>query len=72
MKIKISFVLWFATMIYVEAQIPTGYYDSAQGLTGYQLKTALKNIIDNHTVYSYNDLYTIYENYRTQITIYEN
>lgn len=29
------------------SQAPSGYYDSAQGLTGYQLKTALKNIIDD-------------------------
>ena len=61
MKIKISLVLWFATLFQVAAQIPAGYYDSAQGLTGYQLKTALKDIIDNHTAYSYNELYTIYE-----------
>ena len=38
------------------AQIPNGYYDNAQGLTGDQLKSALHNIIDNHTEYSYNDL----------------
>ncbi|GLB52289.1 hypothetical protein NBRC110019_13280 [Neptunitalea chrysea] len=30
----------------VFAQIPTGYYDSANGLTGYALKTQLKKIID--------------------------
>jgi len=35
------------------AQIPTGYYDSVQGLTGTQLKAALHNIIDNHTTYEY-------------------
>jgi endonuclease I len=38
------------------AQIPTGYYDSAEGLQGYELKTALKEIIDNQTVLSYNSL----------------
>ncbi len=44
-------------------QIPAGYYDNAQGLTGYQLKTALKTIITNgYHSYSYNDLYTIYQN----------
>ncbi len=52
-------------------QIPAGYYDSAQGLTGYQLKTALSQIIDNHTVYSYNDLYDIYEDSDTD-NYYEN
>ncbi|WP_281766027.1 endonuclease [Neptunitalea lumnitzerae] len=29
------------------AQIPTGYYDTATGLTGYTLKTQLKKIIDD-------------------------
>ncbi|MEZ5195612.1 MAG: endonuclease [Bacteroidales bacterium] len=38
------------------SQIPPGYYDSAEGLTGQSLKTALHNIIDDHTEYSYNDL----------------
>lgn len=34
-------------------QIPTGYYDPANGLTGDQLKAALHNIIDGHTTYPY-------------------
>lgn len=38
------------------AQIPPGYYEDAEGLKGEALKTALHNIIDNHTEYSYNDL----------------
>ena len=29
------------------AQVPQGYYNNAQGLTGFQLKTALKTIIDD-------------------------
>ena len=37
-------------------QIPAGYYDSAAGLTGDQLKSALHNIIDNHTEKSYGDV----------------
>jgi endonuclease I len=40
------------------AQIPAGYYDSAAGLTGEELKTALHNIIDNHTTYPYTDAST--------------
>jgi len=71
MKIKISLVLWLASIVNVAAQIPAGYYDSAQGLTGYQLKTALKDIIDNHTAYSYDDLYDIYETTDTDY-YYEN
>jgi endonuclease I len=35
------------------SQIPPGYYDDAIGLTGEQLKTALHNIIKNHTEYPY-------------------
>ncbi len=37
------------------AQIPDGYYDSAEGLTGDELKAALHDIIDNHTTYPYTD-----------------
>lgn len=40
----------------IYAQIPSGYYDNAQGLTGNELKSALHNIIDNHQEYSYNNL----------------
>lgn len=35
------------------AQIPTGYYDSAKGLTGDDLKSALHNTIKGHTEYPY-------------------
>ncbi|MBF4986220.1 endonuclease, partial [Nonlabens mediterrranea] len=42
-------------------QIPAGYYNSANGLTGYSLKTELKNIITTgHTPQSYDALYTLY------------
>ena len=44
------------------AQIPNGYYDAAQGLSGYQLKTALKSIISNgHQDHGYDALYTAYQ-----------
>jgi endonuclease I len=43
------------------SQIPSNYYDSANGLTGYSLKTELKNIISNgHTDQGYDALYTAY------------
>ena len=42
------------------AQIPVGYYNSAQGLTGNPLKIALHNIIKNHTQLSYNGLWNAY------------
>jgi len=50
----ISFSFVFITGLF--SQIPPGYYDSAEGLQGTQLKSALHNIIDDHDEYSYNDL----------------
>jgi len=38
-------------------QIPTGYYDDAQGLTGLPLKQALHDIIDGHNAQSYSSLW---------------
>lgn len=39
-------------------QIPANYYDSADGLTGFALKTELRNIIANgHTARTYDQLY---------------
>ncbi|WP_420315846.1 endonuclease [Ekhidna sp.] len=35
------------------AQIPAGYYDTAQGKNGAELKTALYNVIKGHTEYPY-------------------
>lgn len=43
------------------AQIPSGYYDSAEGLEDDALRQALHNIIDGHTVVSYGDLWDVYE-----------
>ena len=40
----------------LQAQIPDGYYDDAEGLSGDELKSALHNIIKNHQEFSYNDL----------------
>ena len=36
-------------------QIPSGYYDPADGLSGEALKAALHDIIDDHTELSYNN-----------------
>ena len=38
------------------AQIPDGYYASAEGKTGLELRKALHNIIKNHTVRGYSSL----------------
>jgi endonuclease I/PKD repeat protein len=42
---------------FLTADIPDGYYDSAQGLSGDALKSALNNIIDGHNELSYSDLW---------------
>ncbi|MFN5417715.1 MAG: endonuclease [Flavobacteriia bacterium] len=60
MKNILALIFILPTIIF--AQIPTGYYNSAQGLTGDALKIALHNIIDNHTVVSYNGLWNCYSN----------
>lgn len=44
------------------AQAPAGYYNSANGLSGASLKTALSNIITNgHQDKGYNGLWTAYK-----------
>jgi endonuclease I len=42
------------------SQIPAGYYNDAIGLSGEPLKIALHSIIDNHTVISYNALWSAF------------
>ncbi len=67
------FTLLFSVFLitYGFSQAPQGYYSNAQGLTGFQLKTALKNIIDDvddnngqafHNPLQYSDLWTAYAN----------
>lgn len=59
-KLFLSFfisIIAFSTL----AQIPNGYYDDAQGLSGEQLKTALFNIIDDHNVESYGSIWIHFE-----------
>jgi len=51
-----TFVLFLFSSLSVFAQIPTGYYNTANGLTGTQLQQALHDIIDDHIEYSYDDL----------------
>jgi len=52
MKKLFTLVMVMATII-CYADIPDGYYDSTEGLQGEELKTALYNIIKNHTDYPY-------------------
>jgi len=53
------FVLAF-TLLPVLAQIPAGYYSTADGKSGAELKTALYNIIKGHTDRGYDGLYVTY------------
>lgn len=60
-RILLSFLLIFA-FSNAFAQIPTGYYNGAAGLTGAPLKSALKTIITNgHVDHGYNGLWTGYQ-----------
>ena len=56
--ISILFFTLISTFCF--AQIPTGYYNSAQGLSGNNLKVALHNIIKNHTQITYAGLWTAF------------
>jgi len=47
---------------WLSGQIPTGYYNTATGLTGAPLKSALYNIIKGHTALSYTALWTAFQN----------
>jgi endonuclease I len=61
MKFKnLRYPLLIALIIttHLSAQPPTGYYDNAGGLSGASLKTALHNIIKDHTVITYNSIWT--------------
>ena len=54
-------IVGFLLVLKSTAQIPTGYYNSAAGLTGLTLKTALYNIIKGHTSVSYAQLWTSFQ-----------
>ena len=51
-----TLVLLVLANICLWAQIPSGYYNNANGKTGDELKVALHNIIKGHHVVSYNGL----------------
>lgn len=80
MKNSISLLITLFMVSVGSAQIPEGYYSSASGLTGYELKSQLKVIVTNgHTdngygnlweAYKTGDLDKIYENDNTILDIY--
>ena len=55
------FLLLLFISFRIAAQIPAGYYDAADGQTGYTLKTSLHNIIKGHSDQGYSALWTLYE-----------
>jgi endonuclease I len=61
MKRLILFILVLLLSKITFAQPPAGYYNSASGLSGYQLKTALYNIIKDHNDQGYTALWSFYE-----------
>jgi endonuclease I len=72
MKLLFTTILTF-TVLLGFTQIPNGYYDSAAGLTGENLRTELHNIIDDHNVQSYSSLWTHFNNTdkRTNGTVWD-
>ncbi len=59
-KIFVSLIVIFITNTGF-SQIPSGYYDGTEGLEGNDLKMALRSIIDNHTVISYDNLWDAFD-----------
>ena len=70
MKKYYSIILLLFT-VFSFAQIPSNYYDSANGMSGYTLKTELSSIISNgHTDQGYDALYIAYVDTHSD-TMYE-
>ena len=76
---KILLFLFMVPMMYL-AQVPAGYYNGTEGLTGYALKSKVHEIISKK-IFSYNysqigplyvntDLDKYYENDNTVLDIY--
>ena len=62
MKKISSFLLLALLTINLLSQIPTGYYNGTENLSGTALKAALHNIIDNHNSVSYSSLWNHFQN----------
>ncbi|MCU4174122.1 endonuclease [Carboxylicivirga sp. N1Y90] len=60
MKIRLLPFIFLFISGAIFAQIPTDYYSSAEGKTGYALKTELYNIIKDHSDKGYTALWTCY------------
>lgn len=60
MKKHILLILLALAGITAQAQIPAGYYNSADGKTGTELRQALHDIIKGHTTISYNNIWNAF------------
>ena len=60
MKKHLFLLLALSLAVLAKAQAPSNYYNSANGLTGNQLKVALHNIIKGHTSISYAQLWNAF------------
>ena len=60
MKLLLLTLLLFCSSLFVSSQAPQGYYDPAAGLHGTALQQALHDIIDNHTVISYDAIWNAF------------
>jgi len=61
MKLFLLATLLFTAGLFAYAQPPQGYYDPASGKYGTALQQALHDIIDNHTVISYDALWDAFK-----------
>ncbi len=59
-RLYIFLLLLFDVAATLKAQAPSGYYNSAAGLTGTELKQALHDIIDDHTTISYAQIWNAF------------
>ncbi len=59
-KTLITLFLLALTSMSIVAQIPNGYYNSASGKTGTELRQALHDIIDNHTSITYANIWNAF------------
>lgn len=61
MRKKLLFLILILLPIISFSQIPDAYYDTAEGLDGTELREALRDIIDDHTIKTYAYLWTAFQ-----------
>ncbi len=59
-RFALALLFFVSAQATVMGQIPSGYYNTAAGLNGAPLKTALHNIVKNHTEKTYDYLWTAF------------